>query len=139
MVHTVQPLLANLAARDRGQIAIVSSLAGFRGMPQGPAYCASKAAVRVWGEGLRGRLGRNGVLVSVNFPGFIETPMTAASSYPMPFIISAERAARIIVRGLTRDRARIALPWPMYLGARLFAALPPAWGDRILARFSGKG
>ena len=138
MVHTIQPLLARFADRGRGQIAIVSSIAGFRGTPQAPAYCASKAAARVWGEGLRGRLRRKGVLVSVICPGFIETAMTAANPYPMPFIMSADRAAGIIARGLARDRARIAFPWQMYLGARLFAALPPAWGDRIVSRYSAK-
>ena len=137
VVHTVQPLLPGLVARGRGQIALVSSIAGFRGTPQAAAYCASKAAVRVWGEGLRARLRHRGVLVSVVCPGFVATPMTAGNARPMPFIISAERAASIIVRGLARDRARIGFPWPLYLGARLFAALPAAWGDRLIVRLAG--
>ena len=92
----------------------MSSLAGFCGLPSAPAYCASKAAVRVWGEGLRGRLGRQGIAVSVICPGFVRTPMTAGNRFPMPLIMTPERAAAIIRRGLVRRRARIAFPLPLY-------------------------
>jgi NADP-dependent 3-hydroxy acid dehydrogenase YdfG len=65
VVNTVAPILDPMAARGRGQIAIVSSLAGFRGLPGAPAYCASKAAVRVWGEALRADWGPRGVRVNI--------------------------------------------------------------------------
>ncbi len=138
VLNTVEPLLPRLAARGSGQVALMSSLASFRGTPQAATYCASKAAVRVWGEGLRGRLLRKGVLVSVICPGFITTPMTARNPFPMPLLMSAERAAGIIVRGLARGQARIAFPWPTYLMARLLAALPPSLSDRLLAGYRGK-
>ncbi|MDA0703796.1 MAG: SDR family NAD(P)-dependent oxidoreductase [Proteobacteria bacterium] len=123
----------------RGQIALMSSLAAFRGFPGAPAYCASKAAVRVWGEALRGSLQADGILVSVICPGFVESPMTAVNDFPMPFLMLADRAARIIRSGLTRDRARVAFPWPNYAAARLIAALPPAFADRCLVRLPKKG
>jgi len=69
--NTVLPALPFLRARGRGQVGIMSSLAGFRGFPGAPAYCASKAAVRVWGEALRGELAPFGVGVSVICPGFV--------------------------------------------------------------------
>lgn len=122
----------------RGQIALMSSLAAFRGFPGAPAYCASKAAVRIWGEALRGGLQADGIAVSVICPGFVESPMTAVNDFPMPFLMPAERAARIIRRGLARDRARIAFPWPNYVAARLIAALPPAFADRFLVRLPKK-
>ena len=134
VLNTVEPLVPRMQERGRGHIALVSSLAGFRGMPQAPAYCASKAAVRVYGEGLRGRLLAHGIAVSVVCPGFVATPMTARNPFPMPLIMSAERAAAIIARGLDRRRARIAFPWLLHLLARLLAAVPPAWIDPLLTR-----
>jgi short-subunit dehydrogenase len=127
-----------MTGRGRGQVAIVSSLASFRGTPQSAAYCASKAAVRVWGEGLRGRLLRKGVLVSVVCPGFVATPMTAGNRFPMPMVMTADKAAAVIARGLAKARARIAFPIPMYLGVRLFAAMPQGVGDWLVGRYRGK-
>lgn len=134
VLHTVEPALPLMQARRRGQIALMSSLASFRGSPRAAAYCASKAAVRVWGEGLRARMRPHGVRVSVICPGFVATPMTASNAYPMPFMVPAPRAAEIIARGLADDRPRIAFPWPMYALARLVAALPPDLADRLLER-----
>jgi short-subunit dehydrogenase len=138
VVNTILPILPAMAGRRRGQIALMSSLAGFYGMPSAPAYCASKAAVRVWGEALRGRLGRHGVAVSVICPGFVRTPMTAGNPFPMPLITTPERAAAIIGRGLVRRRARIAFPRPLYWGVRLLQALPAGIADRWLARMPDK-
>ena len=117
----------------------MSSLAAFRGFPGAPAYCASKAFVRVWGEALRPELAAHGVALSVICPGFIATPMTTVNKFPMPFLMSAERAARIIVRGLARNRARIAFPWLLYAGVRLVAVLPPGLTDVVMARLPKKG
>lgn len=132
VLNTIHPLIPRLCARRRGQIALMSSLAGFRGFPGAPAYCASKAAVRLYGEALRGELRRDGVEVSVICPGFVRTPMTAVNAFPMPFLMDAERAAHRIRRGLARGQARIAFPLPTYLGAWLLGVLPPAWTDRLL-------
>src|SRR3546814_18811977 len=85
--------------RRRGQIAIMSSLAAFRGFPGAPAYCASKAAVRIWGEALRGMLGREGIEVSVICPGYVKSRMTAHNDFHMPLLMEAGRAAAIICRG----------------------------------------
>ncbi|MBY0406934.1 MAG: SDR family NAD(P)-dependent oxidoreductase, partial [Rickettsiales bacterium] len=95
VINTVQPALAPMCARGRGQIAIISSLAGIRGLPSCPAYSASKACVRYYGEGLRGWLKSKGVEVSVVCPGYIRTPMTEVNEFPMPFIMSAEKAATL--------------------------------------------
>ena len=109
-------------------------MAAFRGLPGSPAYAASKAAVKTYGEGLRGWLAEDGVRVSVICPGFFASRMTAANRYPMPLIMPAERAAAIVMRGLARDKARIAFPWPIYFLAWLLGALPPAWTDPLLVR-----
>jgi short-subunit dehydrogenase len=132
VLNTVLPLLSAMQQRRRGQIAIMSSLASFRGFPGAPAYCASKAAVRFWGEALRGELWESGVRVSVICPGYIVSAMTAENKFPMPMLMTAERAAAIMKRGLAADRARIAFPWPLYLAVWLIGTLPPALTDPLM-------
>jgi NADP-dependent 3-hydroxy acid dehydrogenase YdfG len=132
VLNTIHPVIPLMTARRQGQVALMSSLAGFRGFAGGPAYCASKAAVRVYGEALRGALRPHGVAVNVICPGFVKTPMTDVNRFPMPFLMSAERAAGIIKTGLEDDCARIAFPWPMYALVRLFSALPMAWTDFVM-------
>ena len=138
VLNSIHPILPPMMKRRRGQVAIMSSLASFRGFPGASAYCSSKAAVRTYGEALRPDLARFGVAVNVICPGFIKTPMTDVNPFPMPFLMSAERAARIIRDGLARNRARIAFPWPMYLGVRLLAAMPQGLTEGFSARFPRK-
>lgn len=132
--HTVQPALDRMRARRRGQIAIVSSLAGFRGLPSAVAYSASKAAVRSYGEGLRGRHAEDGVAISVICPGFVESRITATNKFPMPMLWPADKAARHIKSRLARNQGRIAFPWPMYFLVWLISAAPASLVDRLLAR-----
>ena len=134
VLNTVLPLVPLLRGRRRGQIAIVSSVAGFRGFPGSAAYCASKAAERLYGEGLRGDLAPFGVGVSVICPGFIRTPMTDGNAFSIPLLMEPERAAAIIQRGLARNKARIAFPWPTYAVCWLLGVLPPSWTDGLLRR-----
>ncbi len=129
--NTFNPALERMTARGRGQLAVISSLAGFRGMASSPAYSASKAAVRAYGEAMRGFAARYGVEVSVVCPGFVRSRLTATNRFPMPFLMDADRAARIIAKGLERDRGRIAFPLPMYLAVWLLAALPDRLVDRL--------
>jgi short-subunit dehydrogenase len=144
VVNTVVPAVELIRAkpdpggRPRGQVAIMSSLASFRGFPGAPAYCASKASVRVWGEALRGELHRFGVEVAVICPGYVRSRMTANNRFRMPLLMDADRAAHIIRRGLERNRGRIAFPWPMYLLVRFLLALPLATTDRMLRRLPKK-
>lgn len=139
VMNTVLAALPHLRRRRRGQIAIVSSLAGFRGFPGAPAYCASKAAVRVWGEALRGHLAPEGIGVTVVCPGFVKSRMTAVNQFPMPFLMAANRAAALIRRGLARNKARIAFPWQLAIPLQLLAVLPPALTDPMLRRMPEKG
>jgi len=138
VVNTVLAAAGLMRPRRRGQVAIMSSLAGFRGFPGAPAYCASKAAVRVWGEALRGTLGHEGLEVSVICPGYVKSPMTAHNTFPMPFLMEADRAAEIIRRGLAANRARIVFPRRLAAAVWLLALLPPGWTDGALARLPEK-
>ena len=139
VVNTVLPAIAAMRRRSRGQLVLMASLAGFRGMPSAPAYCSSKAAVRVWGEGLRGALAQDGIGVTVICPGFVDTPMTKVNRFPMPFLVGAEKAAVVMRDGIDANRARVSYPWPMAALLWLLAALPPAWTDCLLARMPAKG
>lgn len=134
VLNTVAPLIGPMTRRSRGQIALMSSVASFRGFPGAPAYCASKAFVRVWGEALRVDLALKGIAVSVICPGYVESRMTEKNEFPMPMLMPADRAASIIIRGLAANRARIAFPWPIYALVRLLAALPASLVDPILRR-----
>lgn len=121
VIHTVTPALARMAARKQGQIAIMSSLASFRAFREAPAYCASKAAVRFYGAGLRRAHAPDGVGVSVICPGFVRSPMTDANDFSMPFLLDTDRAAALIRKRLTRNPAMIAFPLPMYVAVRMLA------------------
>jgi short-subunit dehydrogenase len=136
VINTVMPLVPKFVARGRGQIALVSSLASFSGFSGAPAYCASKAAVRIWGEGLRGHLRPHGIEVSVICPGFVGNRTTERTRYPRPFQMPAEQVAGIIKRDLARNCGRIAFPLPIYFVAWLAGALPPTLADAMFRRLS---
>ena len=133
VINTVSPLLGTMAARGRGHIVLVGSIASSVALAQSPVYCASKAAVHSYGHGLRRLLVDRGVRVSVVSPGFVDTPMSRSLPYIRPFLVSADRAAEIIVRGIERNRADIIFPWPLRLATALGAVLPVRLMDRVLA------
>lgn len=138
VVNSIAPLIPHMIARESGQIALISSLAGVRGLPSSPAYSASKAWVRVYGEGLRGWLARANVRVSVVCPGFIKTPMTDVNPYAMPAMMSADKAASIIARGLAKNQARIAFPMRLFLPLWWLSCLPTRWSDAFFAKLPDK-
>ncbi len=138
VLNTIHPLVPRMVARGHGQIAIMSSLAGIRALPSAPAYSASKAAVRFYGDALRGELKDSGVHVSVICPGWIVTPLTDKNDFPMPLLMSAERAASIIIHSLALKKARIAFPHRLYFALRILDALPIFFSDMLFARLPKK-
>ena len=136
VLNTIEPAETAMVRRGSGHLALMSSVASFYGAPGSAAYCASKGAVRLLGEGLRRRLAQKGVVVSVICPGFVRTPMNAGIRPRLPLTMSAERAATIIERGLARGKARIAFPFTTYLVARVLGALPPDLAGRLTSRRS---
>lgn len=131
---TFAPFLGAMQARGQGVLVGIASVAGVRGLPGAGAYCASKAAVRLYCESLRVELRGTGVRVVTLAPGFIATPMTAGNPYRMPFLMPVdrfvERAARAIAAG---DRYRV-IPWPMAWVARLLQCVPRPLFDAVAAR-----
>lgn len=138
VANTVAPILPRMATRARGQLALISSLAGFRGLPSTPDYSASKAWVLAYGEALRRRWAPSGVGVSVVCPGFVQSRITDLNRFTMPGFMDAKRAAAIIQRGLARNRGVIAFPlrtaWPI----RFIGALPAWITDPLFARLPYK-
>jgi short-subunit dehydrogenase len=128
-LNTVEPLLPRMRRRRAGQIGLVASLAGFRGMPRGPAYSGSKAALITQGAAWRAALRPSGIGVSVACPGYVRTAMTDRHGFRMPLLVDAETAAARIADGFAHDRARILFPWPLAVAGWLFRALPQSWTE----------
>lgn len=137
--NTIHPFISRMTTRKKGQIALMSSMAGFRGLPNAPAYSISKVAVRATGEALRPPLKKDGVIVSTIHPGFIKTPLTDVNKFPMPFLMEVAKAAEIIKAGLEKDKATIAFPWQMHVLMRVLCMLPRCAADWILSRAPKKG
>ena len=137
----VAGLAATLAAfapamreAGRGTLAGIASVAGFRGLPGNGAYCASKAAAITWLESLRAELHGSGVSVVCICPGYIDTPMTQVNRFRMPFLLSADEAARRIARAIAARRRLAVIPWQMALVSVLLRAMPGWLYDRLAAR-----
>jgi short-subunit dehydrogenase len=130
VVYAVEAVLPEMLTRGRGHLAAVSSLAAYKGLPGEGAYCASKAAVNTYMEALRIQLRGRGIAVTTLCPGFVTTPMTAPNTFRMPWLLSAEEAARRMVRALRRRRKVYNFPWQMSLLMRLTRWAP----DWMMAR-----
>ena len=134
-VHSVAPLLPAMARRGGGRVALVASIAAYRGLPYSPGYCASKAGLRAYGEALRALAEPHGVRVTVVCPGFFSSRMTDRWEGPTPLLVDTERAALIVKRGIERGRRRVDFPRLLALGMRLCDALPAAIGDCLVRGF----
>lgn len=136
LAHAAVP---GMRRRGSGQIVLVSSLAAYFGLPVTPSYCASKAAVKAYGEALRGWLAPTGIRVNVVMPGYVSSPMCNAMPGPKPFLWQPEKAARYIRRGLERNRARISFPFPLNLGTWFLTVLPAGISQWIVGLLGYRG
>ncbi len=134
IVNALEPLIPSMMSARRGQLALVASVAGYRGLPKAAAYAPSKAAVISLAEVLRLELQRHGIVVSLVNPGFVDTPMTTVNEFPMPYIIKPDDAAARIVRGLARGKFEIAFPWQLVAMLKLLRLMPNALYLRIAGR-----
>ncbi len=134
MAHCIAAVLPEMTALGRGSIVGVSSVAGYRGMPGAQGYGAAKAAQLNLLESLRCGLRGTGVQVQTVAPGFVDTPMTATNTFPMPFIVSAERAASMIADGIERGTPEIVFPLPMTIAMKVARVVP----NRLWPLFFGR-
>jgi short-subunit dehydrogenase len=133
VIYAIDAVLPEMLKRRRGHLAAVSSLAAYKGLPGESAYCASKAAVNVYMEGLRIHLRDKGITVSTICPGFVKTPMTAMNEFKMPWAMEADEAARRITAALRRRRKVYNFPWQLTLVMKMTQWMP----DWMMARFMG--
>ena len=124
MAHGVEAVLADMRRRRSGAIAGMASMAGYRGLPRSEAYGATKAAEINMLESLRIDLRPHGISVHTVCPGFVRTDLTAKNTFPMPFMLDADQAARRIVRGLEKGKAEIAFPLPMLVAMKTARLVP---------------
>ena len=126
VVHGLAAVLPRLIARRVGHVVVVSSVAGYRGLPTGSAYGATKAALTNMCEALKPELDRYGVRITVVNPGFIRTPLTDKNPFKMPFLMEPDDAAERLVRGLDSGRFEITFPRRFTWFLKLLRCLPYA-------------
>lgn len=124
VVNGLDAVVHTFAARRAGHIAVVSSVAGYRGLPLASAYGASKAALINMCEALRPEMENAGIIFSIINPGFVRTPLTAKNKFPMPFLIDAEVAARHVFDGMAKGKFEIAFPRPFVIILKLLRIVP---------------
>ncbi len=127
--------------KDKGQLVYVSSAAAYLPLPRAQSYGASKAALSHYAEIMASELPRQQVQVSVVYPGFVDTPLTAQNDFPMPMRLSASRAAQIMLRGMDARRSTIRFPTSFILFLRAIALLPTPWRRALIrktSRYKGK-
>lgn len=124
VVYTLSAALPDMLARKSGHLVAVSSLAAYRGLPAESAYCASKAAVNVYMDGLRIHLRGTGVRTTTICPGFVTTPMTETNTFYMPQLMTAEYAVGKMLRAIARGRKVYNFPWRLHVMVKLSRWLP---------------
>ena len=134
LAATLAAFAPAMRTAGRGTLAGIASVAGFRGLAGNGAYSASKAAAIKWLEALRVELHGSGVSVVCVCPGYIDTPMTRVNRFRMPFLITADDAARRIARAIAARRRLAVIPWQMALVSVLLRGIPGSLYDRLGAR-----
>lgn len=124
VTNALAPVLPAMIKRKAGHIAIVASIAGYRGVSLAATYGPSKAALNNLAESLYPDLAHHGVKVTVINPGFVETPMTEPNKFPMPFLISCDEAVDHMIKGLIKGQYEIVFPRRMKVLAKLMRIVP---------------
>jgi len=134
MLRCIEAVLPFMLQRGAGRIVGVSSLAGYRGVPRAAAYGASKSAVINFLESLRFHLARRKIGVTIVNPGFVRTPLTDKNDFHMPFLIEADRAAKIMCVGIARGKDEIAFPIPFSWIIKAMRIIPYPIYKMIMSR-----
>jgi short-subunit dehydrogenase len=132
-VYSIEAVLPEMLQRRQGHLVAISSLGSYKGLPGESGYCASKAAINTYMEGLRIQLRDRGIAVTTVCPGFIRTPMTEINQFHMPWLLEADEAARRIVRAIRCRRKVYNFPWQMTVLTKLTRWAPDwlmAWTMR---------
>jgi len=137
-VHCLEALLPNMIARRGGRIAVVASLAGYRGLPTSAAYGMTKAGLINMAEALKPELDGYGIQLQLVNPGFVRTPLTDKNPFPMPFLMEVEDAAEAFYRGLRSDRFEIVFPRRFAYLLKILRSLPAPLAFAVTRRLVPK-
>lgn len=132
VINTVNPLLTRFCARQRGHVVLIGSLAAGIGLPHAPIYCATKAAVATYADGLRRLVAMSGVQVTLVEPGFVATPMSEGVPQRNLMLWPASKAAARIARGVSAGKAVVRFPLPLALLVHIAGYLPRRIVDALL-------
>ncbi len=124
VINALTPVMKAMMARGAGHIAMVASVAGYRGLPKGAAYAPTKAALISLAESLYADLALKGVRMTIINPGFVATPMTAVNTFPMPFLVTETQAVDAMISGLKRGTFEIVFPTRMAIVMKSLRLLP---------------
>lgn len=134
IAYCVEALLPDFINQKTGMIVGISSLADGRGFPKSGSYCASKAAATIFLESIRIELKKYNIKVITVKPGFVKTPMNDKNEFSMPFLIKADKAAAIIIRGIEKEKRIIEFPVFTSIGAKLLKYMPDFLFEKIAER-----
>jgi short-subunit dehydrogenase len=137
-IHSAKAVLPGMVERKRGHLVVISSVAGFRGLPKSAAYSSSKAAISTYWESQRIELINQGIACTSINPGYIKTPLTDKNKHPMPFLISVEKAAITMADGILSRRKVLTFPWRMRFVMGLARLLPVWLYDRLMRKAAPK-
>ncbi len=132
VLHCLEAIIPRMLQRGGGHLAPVASLAGYRGLPRAAAYGASKSALIHFLESIRFHLKPKGITITIVNPGFVKTPLTDKNDFYMPFLISSEKAAKIICNGIERGKRTVAFPVPFSWLVGLGKFLPAPVYEKIV-------
>ncbi len=135
-LYGIETTISDFFKNNKGHIGIVSSVAGYRGLPNSSAYGASKAALINLCESLRIDLDKTNIIVSIINPGFVKTPLTDKNDFSMPFIISAEEAATAIFNGMKEKKFEIAFPKLFVYLLKLLRIIPYSIYFKIIKKYT---
>ena len=129
--NSVYAVLPHMLERGSGQIAAVSSLAGFRGLPKSAAYSASKAGMTAFFESVRLDVAHRGIDVTIIQPGFIKTPLTSGRENKMPYLMELDDAVPYFLKAIERKKKFAAFPWQLATLVRAGKFMPSWLYDRV--------
>ena len=135
VINVLAKVVPDMMRRGTGQIAIISSVAGYRGLPKAAAYGSTKAALINLAESLHPELAESGVTLSIVNPGFVDTPMTEVNDFPMPFLMPVDDAAERLLTGLERKHYEITFPRRFTWIMKLLRLLPNVLFLWLVKRF----
>ena len=138
MVNTFHAFVEPMRVARQGALVGIASVAGFRGIPGGGAYSASKAAAIKYCESLRVELRGTGIAVVTICPGYIKTPMTAVNKFKMPFLIDVDEAVIRFARAIDARTSFTVIPWTMGVAARVLRVVPNWLYDRVFSQMPRK-